>query len=73
MEINFDSEHTYVQRNGDGLKLRDPLIVARSLLSLHTNGMQTIVKYSYFDMEAEDFAFICQIFALHAGMKGGDE
>ncbi|KAI6220055.1 hypothetical protein M3Y99_01623600 [Aphelenchoides fujianensis] len=69
VEINFDSEHSYVQRNGEGLKLRDPQIVARSLLSLHVNGMKTIVKYSLYDMEAEDFAFICHIFALYAASQ----
>ncbi|KAI6238897.1 hypothetical protein M3Y99_00647500 [Aphelenchoides fujianensis] len=69
VEINFDSEQSYVQRNGEGLKLRDPQIVARSLLSLHVNGMKTIVKYSLYDMEAEDFAFICHIFALYAASQ----
>ncbi|KAI6237978.1 Nuclear receptor domain-containing protein [Aphelenchoides besseyi] len=52
VQINYESECTYVQRSPVSSQLRNPEIIARSLLSLHTTGINSIIKYSLYDMDA---------------------
>ncbi|KAI6185809.1 Nuclear receptor domain-containing protein [Aphelenchoides besseyi] len=69
VQINYKSECTYIQQSPVSSRIRNPEIIARSLLSLHTNGINSIIKYSLFDMDAEDFAFISHIFALNSAIQ----